>query len=99
MCQKDRKINCQNLNNRLLQSRSIHTFATFNTNMNLYNNMKRILSFMVILAALHLKAQEVDRTHAPKPGPAPVINIPDAAEFTLPNGLKVFVVRNTKLPI
>lgn len=60
--------------------------------------MKRILSSIVVLAALHLQAQDIDRTKAPKPGPAPVINIPDATTFTLPNGLKVFVVRNTKLP-
>ncbi|WP_416439780.1 M16 family metallopeptidase [Phnomibacter sp. MR] len=45
-----------------------------------------------------LQAQTIDRTKAPKPGPAPVINIGDPASFTLPNGLKVFVVTNTKLP-
>jgi predicted Zn-dependent peptidase len=60
--------------------------------------MKKILLFLFILPSFISFSQDVDRTVAPKPGPAPVINIPDAATFTLPNGLKVFVVRNTKLP-
>ncbi len=41
---------------------------------------------------------QVDRTVYPAPGPAPTINIGDAESFTLPNGLKVFVVENHKLP-
>src|SRR3546814_11122112 len=41
---------------------------------------------------------QVDRTTYPEPGPAPQINIGDPATFTLPNGLKVFVVENHKLP-
>lgn len=60
--------------------------------------MKRILSSLFILTAVHVHAQDIDRTTAPKPGPAPVIHIPDATTFTLPNGLKVFVVTNSKLP-
>lgn len=34
----------------------------------------------------------------PKPGPAPIINIKKPEMFTLPNGLKVMVVENHKLP-
>jgi len=34
----------------------------------------------------------------PKPGPAPAINIKKPVTFTLPNGLKVLVVENHKLP-
>jgi predicted Zn-dependent peptidase len=41
---------------------------------------------------------KIDRTKAPKPAPAPKIQIADPATFTLPNGLRVFVVQNTKLP-
>jgi len=41
---------------------------------------------------------KIDRSKAPKPAPAPKIQIADPATFTLPNGLKVFVVQNTKLP-
>ncbi len=41
---------------------------------------------------------KIDRSKAPKPAPAPKIEIADPASFTLANGLKVFVVQNTKLP-
>jgi len=41
---------------------------------------------------------QVDRSKYPEPGPAPQINIGKPATFTLPNGLKVFVVENHKLP-
>ncbi len=57
-----------------------------------------ILTTALLLASV-LQAQDIDRTKAPKPGPAPTINIPDPASFTLTNGLKVYVVRNTKLPM
>jgi predicted Zn-dependent peptidase len=61
--------------------------------------MKRIYFSIAFLALATLaSAQGVDRTKAPKPGPAPVINIGDPATFALPNGLRVFVVTNTKLP-
>ena len=41
--------------------------------------------------------QAQDRTQ-PKPGPSPTINIKKPVSFTLPNGLKVLVVENHKLP-
>lgn len=41
---------------------------------------------------------QVDRSKYPEPGPAPTINIGEAETFTMPNGLKVFVVENHKLP-
>ena len=59
--------------------------------------MKKLILSISILFPVLIWAQ-VDRTHAPKPGPAPVIKVGEPAFFTLPNGLKVFVVRNTKLP-
>ena len=40
----------------------------------------------------------VDRSQAPKPSPAPEINIAKPVSFTLDNGLKVFVVADHKLP-
>lgn len=52
----------------------------------------------LLFAATLATAQEVDRTAPPKPGPAPVIKIGDPEAFTLPNGLKVYVVTNRKLP-
>lgn len=41
---------------------------------------------------------ELDRSHPPEPGPAPVIHLGTPETFTLANGLKVFVVENHKLP-
>lgn len=59
--------------------------------------MKKIfIAFFGIVPTL-LMAQ-VDRSKAPQPGPAPQIKIGQPATFTLRNGLKVFVVQNTKLP-
>src|SRR5882757_5012844 len=59
--------------------------------------MKKIFLSILIASPVCLLAQ-VDRTHAPKPGPAPFIKVGEPASFTLANGLKVFVVQNTKLP-
>jgi predicted Zn-dependent peptidase len=59
--------------------------------------MKKAIIFILGLLPLTLLAQ-VDRSKAPQPGPAPAIKIGQPATFTLPNGLKVFVVQNTKLP-
>ncbi|MCT4582419.1 MAG: insulinase family protein [Flavobacteriales bacterium] len=54
----------------------------------------------IIIAAIVgcSKKVTVDRSLAPVPKPAPEINIPTPASFTLENGLKVFVVENHKLP-
>lgn len=59
--------------------------------------MKKIIIYTLALFPLIALAQ-VDRTTAPKAGPAPVIKIGSPATFILPNGLKVFVVENNKLP-
>ncbi len=45
-----------------------------------------------------LLAQSVDRTKAPAPGKAPLIQVGNPVKYTLANGLQIFVVRNTKLP-
>jgi Predicted Zn-dependent peptidases len=61
--------------------------------------MKRIL-FIIIILALTIPTifAQVDRTKAPQPGPAPKIQIGEPTKFELPNGLKVFVVENHRLP-
>lgn len=59
--------------------------------------MKKFMIAAFSFLPLLLMAQ-IDRSKAPKPGPAPEIKIGQPATFTLPNGLKVFVVQNTKLP-
>jgi zinc protease len=59
--------------------------------------MKKIIIACFAILPTVLMAQ-IDRSKAPQPGPAPSIKIGQPATFALPNGLKVFVVQNTKLP-
>jgi zinc protease len=62
--------------------------------------MKKLSLSLVALALFTAsQAQNLDRSIRPKPGPAPEIKLKDAQTFTLPNGLKVFVVENHKLPV
>ena len=57
--------------------------------------MKKIIVLSSLFLTLIMQAQ--DRTQ-PIPGPAPKINIKKPETFSLPNGLKVLVVENHKLP-
>ncbi len=59
--------------------------------------MRKHFIYIFILLPLISLAQ-IDRSKPPKPSPAPEIKIGRPATFTLPNGLKVFVVENDKLP-
>ncbi|WP_462224820.1 insulinase family protein [Flavobacterium sp.] len=58
--------------------------------------MKKILIIATSLF-LTITMQAQDRSQ-PKPGPAPKINIKKPVSFVLPNGLKVLVVEDHKLP-
>jgi predicted Zn-dependent peptidase len=61
--------------------------------------MKKITLSIATLALLtSVNAQNLDRSIRPSAGAAPEIKLADAQSFTLPNGLKVFVVENHKLP-
>lgn len=56
------------------------------------------LAYIFIMVLLAAGAQgQTDRSQ-PKPGPAPKVNIGKPKSFELPNGLKVMVVENHKLP-
>jgi zinc protease len=59
--------------------------------------MKKALLYFLGLLPLAAAAQ-VDRSKAPAPLPAPAIKIAQPTTFTLPNGLRVFVVTNRKIP-
>lgn len=59
--------------------------------------MKKHFIYLFILLPL-LSLAQIDRSKPPKPSPAPEIKIGTPASFILPNGLKVFVVENNKLP-
>ena len=60
--------------------------------------MKKLLNIFICLLPFSLMAQNIDRSKAPNPGKVPLIQVGNPVKFTLPNGLKVFVVKNTKLP-
>ena len=60
-------------------------------------NKPYILLIISLLFSSAAVAQ-IDRTKLPEPGPAPEIKLGEVEEFTLDNGLKVFVVENDKLP-
>ncbi len=60
--------------------------------------MKKHVYLFLFLVTLVTMAQNIDRSKAPMPGKAPLIQIGDPVKFTLANGLQVFVVKNTKLP-
>ena len=60
--------------------------------------MKKIYYLSLLMLPLISMAQQIDRSKAPLPGKAPIIQVGDPVKFTLTNGLQVFVVKNTKLP-
>ncbi len=60
--------------------------------------MKRIFSIIILLAFVVAVSAQFDRSIPPKAGPAPEVQIGDYQQFTLPNGLKVIVVENHKVP-
>lgn len=59
--------------------------------------MKQLLYIFILIS--FIVYPQVDRTKPPAPGPAPEVNIGSYEKFELKNGLKVFVVKNSKLPV
>lgn len=60
--------------------------------------MKKIYLNLVLLFVSSALLAQVDRSKMPEPGPAPKIDLGETQNFTMANGLKVFVVENHKLP-
>jgi zinc protease len=60
--------------------------------------MKKLFIFVLLAAFANLAVAQIDRSRYPDPAPAREIKLGNADSFTLPNGLKVFVVENNKLP-
>ncbi|TCD27335.1 insulinase family protein [Pedobacter psychrodurus] len=61
--------------------------------------MKKLFIIAAIsLLAQGISAQTIDRSHKPKPGPAPIITVGDPVIYKLANGITVLVVENHKLP-
>lgn len=59
---------------------------------------KFILPILFLFVTAGFATAQVDRSKVPQPGPAPKIQIGDYSSFELPNGLKVFVVENHRIP-
>ena len=55
------------------------------------------LCFSLVAFAVRTSA-DVDRTHAPAPGPAPAVSFPAYETRILPNGLRVFLVEDHRTP-
>jgi zinc protease len=60
--------------------------------------MKKIVLYILLAFVGHSGIAQIDRSTYPEPGPAREIKLGNADSFVLPNGLKVFVVENRKLP-
>lgn len=60
--------------------------------------IKIIYLAIAFLFAVSSTQAQIDRTKQPQAGPAPTINLGKPQIFELPNGLKVLVVENHKLP-
>lgn len=60
--------------------------------------MKKIFIYSLIALFVQTGFAQVDRSTYPAPAPAREIKLGNADAFVLPNGLKVFVVENNKLP-
>jgi predicted Zn-dependent peptidase len=58
----------------------------------------RILTLILLFVFAVPSFAQIDRSKKPEPGPAPEIHLGKYESFVLPNGLKVFVVENHKLP-
>ena len=59
---------------------------------------KYIFQLILFCITIGFVNAQVDRSKAPVPGPAPIIQIGDYTKFELANGLKVFVVENHRIP-
>lgn len=57
-----------------------------------------LVSLITCLFFVSITSAQIDRSKRPVAGPAPTINLKSPQSFNLDNGMKVMVVRNTKLP-
>lgn len=67
--------------------------------MNQIIDMRKTIPFIALLLLFSMSSiAQIDRTKAPKAGPAPKVDLKKAETFKLENGLTVIVVENHKLP-
>lgn len=71
--------------------------------MNRHRNAMKTMRSSIALATTILfpvlMEAQIDRTHAPKPAPAPTVRVADPKNSELPNGMRLIVVENHKLPV
>ena len=58
----------------------------------------KILAILVLFVATISSSAQIDRSTMPKAGPDPVVKLGVPVKFNMPNGLKVIMVENHKLP-
>jgi zinc protease len=58
----------------------------------------KILAILVLFVATISANAQIDRSTIPKAGPDPVVKLGVPVKFNMPNGLKVIMVENHKLP-
>lgn len=63
------------------------------------SNVLHTLALAATLLIPALMTAQVDRSKAPKPGPAPAVHLGEHQTFTLPNGMRVIIVENHKVPV
>jgi predicted Zn-dependent peptidase len=58
----------------------------------------KILAILVLFVATISSNAQIDRSTMPKAGPDPIVKLGVPVKFNMPNGLKVILVENHKLP-
>lgn len=58
-----------------------------------------VIFFLLLLTATTVWSQQVDRSKAPALGPIAPLNVPSVEAFTLTNGLTVYFMRKTEVPL
>src|SRR5690606_19767825 len=71
--------------------------SCWSTDLKKINKMKKLVYILIMVFLATGTHAQIDRSQ-PKPGPAPKVNVGKPKSFELPNGLKVMVVENHKLP-
>jgi zinc protease len=66
--------------------------------MKIFHNIYLAILFATVSLSHTSFHSQVDRTQAPEPGPAPLIELGESTLLTLDNGLILIVVENHKQP-
>ena len=66
--------------------------------MKIFHNITLAILFATVSLSHTGYYSQIDRSQAPEPGPAPLIELGDSKLLTLDNGLKLIVVENHKQP-